>query len=182
MNILPTYLSHTLVPALHEQRIKTLGIDEVYRVDVRNEGKSGTFVYITMLIPGKTDWEVVATPGFEQAIVGAALCPNERLRWQVNHLDGDTGIFGHVDVHWTGDVKYDTTIYLQAMRNVMIKVKEKLFPAPKTRSIVVLDDGESWAGEGFFVELTEKEYYRIAEGNEKVWDVVPNYKDNPVVD
>lgn len=171
MNILPTYLSHTLVPALHEKRIKTT--DDVFRVDVRDEGKSGTFVYITLMGHGETDWEVVATPGFDGG-------PDERILWQINHTGGAFEKCGHVDVHWTGDVKYDTTIYLQAMRNVIIQVMERLFPAPKTRSIVVLDDGETWAGEGFFVELTEKEYERIMDG-EKVCDVVPTYEDNAVV-
>ena len=172
MNILPTYLSHTLVPALHEQRIKTT--NDNFRVDVRNEGKSGTFVYIKLMGHGNTDWEIVATPGFDGG-------PDNAILWQIFTEDGRIDDTGDVEVQWTGDVQYDTTIYLQAMRNVVIDVMNRLFPAPKTETILVLDDGETWAREGYIVELTDEEYQRITEGGEKVSSVVSNYTDNPVV-
>ena len=44
---------------------------------------------------------------------------------------------------------------------------------PMTHSIVVLDDGETWAGGGCTVDLTQAEYDRIMAG-EKVHDVAPD--------
>ena len=55
---------------------------------------------------------------------------------------------------------------------------------PKTHTIVVLDDGETWAGGGCTVDLTQAEYDRIMEG-EKVHDVAPdrcNYVYGPWAD
>lgn len=178
MNILPTYLSHTLVPALHEQRIKTT--DDAFRVSVRDEGKSGTFVYINLMGHGDTDWEIVATPGFDGG-------DDERILWQVNHESGDIvdsidqdGNFrdecGHVDVQWTGDVKYDSNIYLQAIRNVVIEVMKRLHPPPMTKTIVMLNDGDSWGICAYKLDITDEEYERISEGNEKIRDVVPNWE------
>jgi hypothetical protein len=41
-------------------------------------------------------------------------------------------------------------------------------------SIFVLDDGETWAGEGYEVQVTPEQYDRIMEG-ELVYEVVPDW-------
>ena len=41
-------------------------------------------------------------------------------------------------------------------------------------TIHVLDDGETWAGEGYEIALTQEQYDRICEG-ERVSDVVPDW-------
>ena len=41
-------------------------------------------------------------------------------------------------------------------------------------SIFVLDDGETWSGEGYEVMVTPEQYDRIADG-EPVYEVVPDW-------
>ena len=43
-----------------------------------------------------------------------------------------------------------------------------------SHTICVLDDGETWSGEGFTIEVSDKQYQRICNG-EKPRDVVPDY-------
>jgi len=167
MNILPTYLRETLVPALHEQRIKTT--DNAFRVDVRNEGKSGTFVYINLMGHGYNEWEIVATPGFDGG-------PDEAVLWQVTDDNGVIDDTGDVEIEWTGDVKYDVEIYLQAMRNVVIEVMKRLHPPPMTKTIVMLGDGETWGICAYSLDITDEEYERISDGGEKIRNVIPDWE------
>ena len=178
MNILPTYLRETLVPALHEQRIKTT--DRTFRVSVRECGRSGTFVYINLMgrsDPGD-DWEIVATPGFDGG-------PDNAIMWQVCDVDEGVGVddTGDVDgIEWTGDVKYDVEIYLQAMRNVVIETMKRLYPPPVTKTIVMLNDGETWGICAYTLGITDEEYERISEGGEKIRNVITDWESraNPV--
>jgi hypothetical protein len=100
MNILPTYLTKTLNPALHETRIKAR--DAVYRVEYQYEGKSGDYIYIRQM-GLSCPWWIVATPGFDGGPEGTVL-------WQVCDDDGVIDHTGDVEIEWTGDVKYDVDI------------------------------------------------------------------------
>ena len=123
------YLDHTLHHALHEKRI-TIGSD-TYRVYVEDGGKAGSFVHTRLMGHGKVDWEIVATPGFDQEI--------ETVPVDVRHESGIVGLAGSevvvtdnaFDIQWTGKVKYDVEIYLHALRNHMIEhILPALFPKP----------------------------------------------------
>lgn len=172
-NILSNYLIDTLVPALHEKRIH-IG-DDTYRVHVTGRTEAGEFVHIERMCSTDEDdhWTVVATPGWDGATTTIPI--------QVEHDAGEvilTETPNATGVSWTGKLEYDVQIYLHTVRNHIIKV---ILPAlwpdsteePKTHTIVVLDDGETWAGGGCPVELTQAEYDRIMEG-EKVHDVAPD--------
>ena len=125
------------------------------------------------------EWSIVATPGWDGATTTIPVDVQNLFLCEVAFADNA------VDVAWTGKLDYDVQIYLHTVRNHIIKV---ILPAlwpdsseesdstdeSKTHTIVVLDDGETWAGEGFFVELTEREYSRIMDG-EKVREVIPDY-------
>jgi len=102
------YLTDTLVPALHQQSIKVE--DNDLSVEVRDEGNSGTSVYITLLGHGDTDWEIVATPGFDGA--------TEHIPWVCIYMSGrDWDVFtnGQAMVEWTGDLESDIATYLEGM-------------------------------------------------------------------
>ena len=46
----------------------------------------------------------------------------------------------------------------------------------KTRTICVLDDGETWSGDGFTIEITDAEYQRICSGEKPRWVIqVPGH-------
>ena len=177
--ILSNYLIHTLVPALHEKRIH-IGND-TYRVHVTGRTEAGEFVHIDRMCE-KDDWSIVATPGWDGATTTIPI--------DVHHEAGEVVLADSAtDVAWTGKLEYDVQVYLHTVRNHIIKV---ILPAlwpdstdePKTHTIVVLDDGETWAGGGCTVDLTQAEYDRIMEG-EKVHDVAPdrcNYAYGPWAD
>jgi hypothetical protein len=124
------------------------------------------------------DWEIVATPGFDGG-------PDNAIMWQVCDVDEGVGVddTGDVDgIEWTGDVKYDVEIYLQAMRNVVIEVMKRLYPPPMTKTIVMLNDGEAWGICAYQLDITDEEYERISEGGEKIRNVITDWESraNPV--
>ena len=168
--LLYNYLTYTLIPALHEKRIYIDG--DAYRVHT-DSSKAGEFVHIDRMCH-PDEWSIVATPGWDGATTTIPV--------DVHHDAGDVTFADNaVDIAWTGKLDYDVQIYLHAVRAHIVKVVlPALWPAPKTHSIVVLDDGETWSGEGYFVELTEKEYERIMAG-EKVREVIPKWDDNVIV-
>jgi|TARA_R110000744_G_scaffold57781_2_gene121046 hypothetical protein len=166
MNILPTYLTKTLNPALHETRIKAR--DAVYRVEYQYEGKSGDYIYIRQM-GLSCPWWIVATPGFDGGPEGTVL-------WQVCDDDGVIDHTGDVEIEWTGDVKYDVDIYLHAMRNVIIHVMKRLHPPPMTKTIVMLNDGETWGICAHSLDITDEEYERISEGGEKIRNVITDWE------
>ncbi len=99
------YLTDTLVPALHGQSIKVE--DNDLSVEVRDEGNSGTYIYITLLGHGEPDWEIVATPGFDGA---TAYTP-----WSCVQSRSDVFTNGQSMVELTGDIESDIAIYLEGM-------------------------------------------------------------------
>ena len=172
-NILSNYLIDTLVPALHEKRIH-IG-DDTYRVHVTGRTEAGEFVHIERMCSTDEDdhWTVVATPGWDGATTTIPI--------QVDHDAGEVILTDNsTDVAWTGKLEYDVQVYLHTVRNHIIKViLPAIWPASTeesetmTHSIVVLDDGETWAGGGCTVDLTQAEYDRIMAG-EAPHDVAPD--------
>jgi|TARA_Y100000296_G_C5164734_1_gene253909 hypothetical protein len=114
------YLDHTLHHALHERRIH-IGSD-TYRVSVEDGGKSGSFIHIRLMGHGEVDWQIVATPGFDQK---TKIVPIDVWESGTQRLEGWEGF----DIQWTGKVKYDVEIYLHALRSHMIEyILPTLFP------------------------------------------------------
>ena len=109
-NILSKYLTHTLVPALHERRIH-IG-DDTYLV--RNED---VFVHISRIAPAAGDdhWFIVATPGWDGATTTIPI--------DVHH-DAGAVVFADnaADVEWTGMLDYDVEVYLHTVRNHIVNV------------------------------------------------------------
>ena len=169
-NILSNYLIHTLVPALHEKRIH-IGND-TYRVHVTGRTKAGEFVHIDRMCE-KDDWSIVATPGWDGATTTIPI--------DVHHEAGEVVLTDSAtDVAWTGKLEYDVQVYLHTVRNHIIKV---ILPAlwpdsteePKTKTIVMFSDGETWGICAHALDITDEEYERISEGGEKVHSVVPDW-------
>ena len=116
---LSDYLTHTLIPALHEKCIHLNG--DTYLV--HNED---VFVHISRMVPAEEDdhWFIVATPGWDGATTTIPI--------DVHHDAGEVVLADNsVDVAWTGNVEHDVQVYLHTVRNHIVKViLPALWPEP----------------------------------------------------
>jgi hypothetical protein len=62
------------------------------------------------------------------------------------------------------------------MRNVIIHVMKRLHPPPMTKTIVMLNDGETWGICAYQLDITDEEYERISEGGEKIRNVITDWE------